>query len=159
MCRSQAEGGQRCGNYALNRWQAAVKAESASPNDPKAKEALHKATVEWATTPSGAASLRKMSADVSAEYAAYLQGAIRQGQLIAERNEAVRQAAILNKVPPPVEKASDLTGRMRRAFGLKRAETESKSRIPGCPYDFDGTFTLFGREDSVTSMLLLGIPS
>jgi hypothetical protein len=104
MCRSQAQGGQRCYSHAWKEYQRASAASAAATRragglglnlDPAIEHRVHTALVSLASTPKGADWVRHRQATsrFPTVEQPYYESVLRQGDLIAERNKALGNIA------------------------------------------------------------------
>lgn len=95
MCKSAAEGGQRCASHTGKTLKTAIARYKASPSD-DTYMAVQAARAEFASTPTGAATLMKQMDGLSAESADgwAIRQALKRGALIRERNAELAAATV-----------------------------------------------------------------
>jgi hypothetical protein len=92
VCRSEADGGQRCAAHTRPAYAAATAAFESAPDDPRAQDDLTAAAAAYASTPTGR---ERVHADASrpgtgAQHAACLRTAIARGEAIRAAHQAAR---------------------------------------------------------------------
>lgn len=141
MCRSAADGGQRCFSHAWSAYRKAMRQrDRLDPQDLKRPDAdfrVHATLVDLASTPKGADWVRKQYRESAAGSAVkvYYDSVLRQGVLIADRKRALGAAGrseqkrgLLARAPQmsPEERAMRESLRQRSD---ERARTEQRQEI------------------------------